>query len=87
MTDYRIERKDAELQLMKLEAAFAAKKEYGVTADDKANLRQIREAYRLNYRLPNKDGAAPGTIAGDLFQPQAKTLWQKFMDMMGVDGS
>jgi hypothetical protein len=86
MTDYRLERKEAELNLMKLESAFSTKKASGgVSEADKAHLREIREAYRRNYRLPVIDGAAPGAISGNLFQPQAKSLWQKFMDMMGAD--
>lgn len=59
----KIARKEAELALLKLEAAFVAKKKAGkLTVDDRLALRAARQDYRLNVRRPVKNGAAPAAI-------------------------
>lgn len=72
----RLANVESEYELLKLEADFAAKKEAGsVTTADKEALRRIREAYRLHYRLPTLEGAAPPSI-------DARTKWQRIMEVL-----
>lgn len=59
----QLARKRAELELLEAEAAFKEKKAAGeLTNEDRAELHAVRTAYRLNYRQPVKDGAAPEVI-------------------------
>lgn len=59
----KIARKEAELVLLKAEAEFVAKKEAGeLTSEDRLALRALREAYRLTYRGPVKDGVSVAAI-------------------------
>lgn len=58
----KIEVKEAELNLLKAEAAFAEKKaSTGVTHEDKQELRELRREFRERFRTP-KTGAQPGAI-------------------------
>lgn len=60
----KIARAEAELALLKAEAAFTEKKAAGkVTADDKNELRALRQEYRENWRKATKNGAQAGVIA------------------------
>ena len=58
----KIEAKEAELALLKAEAAFSEKKlSEGVTDEDKQALRELRREFREKYRQA-KPGAAPAAI-------------------------
>ena len=58
-----IERKDAELAVMKAEADFVEKKQAGeLTDEDRHQLRALRQEYRADHRQPVKDGASPDPI-------------------------
>lgn len=59
----RIEAKRAELELLEAEEAFHQKKLDGTaTTEDKVAIRELRRAYRENYRQPTTEGAAPAAI-------------------------
>jgi len=59
----KIARKEAELALLKAEAAFREKKAAGkLSPEDKLALRALRQEYRENQRPPVVDGAAPAAI-------------------------
>jgi hypothetical protein len=60
----KLEAKRAELALLEAEEAFIEKKAAGsVTQEDKLELRALRQEYRLNYRSPAAEGAAPAAIS------------------------
>jgi len=81
--DIRLERLEAETALGRLEAQFRVRKIEGtVDRSDREALRKTREAYRLNYRIPAIDGASPDSIGSRAVPEGAKTLWQRFMEMM-----
>ena len=65
MTD-KIARLEAQVALLKLEAAFSELKANGeVSMDDKLALRAARADYRANHRKATKDGAAPAAIGAE----------------------
>jgi len=75
----KLERIEAEYSLAKLESEFAAKKLAGdLTVEDRHMLREVREAYRNDHRLPVAEGATPNPIG-------AKTKWQRIMAVLKDD--
>ena len=81
--DIRLERLEAETYRARIENQFRARKAEGtVDRADREALRKAREAYRLNYRIPAIDGASPDSIGSRAVPEEAKTLWQRFMEMM-----
>jgi hypothetical protein len=59
------EKLEAQLELLKLEEAFRAKKLAGkLTNKDRRELRVARQAHRDNVRQPVESGAQPETVNG-----------------------